>query len=1359
MTNDVNKYLEEVVEHVRDLKDILDMIRINPLIKQTTEDINNSLNEFISSMSQLSSINEIDKLDERFKKLNTDVVNTLEDINKTFNLGQDFGMYRNTPNIDIQSVKNREQALREEQSIRSKLEKQAQTESEQLLKKTESKVREVCGTVVNTIKKTISNIIGVIRKLNTLLNKSINFIISGFRGAFNTIKRLLTLFGNFGNRVKTISHNGNILKGTFTELKSKVELLVGAFKSLFNNEFLRNGMKLLSSIQTLNMLIGKDLTAKTIDWANNLEKGFGLSASGLIQNLQSVSSVLYGMGMSSENVYNAGRNLEALGMTMSSITGLDFDTVIEKIDSGMKGMTQSIDDLGLSVRESQMDAFLQKLKAQGGEYANIGTKFSNLTENQRVYVRYAAIMDQFMSKEAFSAEAYAKSLNTLTGQMSILKQQIQQLKSTIGLLVLKLFAQVIKPLTYIVYLANLAVRKIAALFGISLDLDNTINEIGGGGIDTSGVDGLNDSLEETADAAEEAKAGLAGVDNVTSLNTSKSGGKGKDDFDYSKLANYNDNYADMLEELGKMNDDYIEQCKQALIKMLKDMENRIGDWFKKLTGRIIDWDIVEANFGKAWENIKNTAKNLKDIFKNVFDIIGGLFGSFLDDLDFSTLFEKFTRVISLLTKIGSIITKKLQPYIQKFYDDYLSPYVVKFGDWLEEHLDKWIEKTEEWLTGWESDKYDDTLKDFFENTLPEKFNSFVENIQKAKDKIIEFKNLIKGEDSDKTFIDVIKEKFEFIKDNVLTPIGDILSGLFVNLFDKNNDGVVNLEDTKISLDKIKEKIEKIGDYLSEHKDEIVDLLNSAVNFIVKLGQIKIEVFEMLFAFLIEHADTIKAICNKVIEMIDYAIAHPALSISLAIEAGAAYGAINLIFEYFKQKFKATILKKVLGLDKGGEIEKAGKSVVNDVFDKVNTKTDDVLSKLKGPINTVMNVSIVLIGLTALATIIGSVFKMGWDMFTDGIRGFKINTGGLNQLKIKDEAYAAADAMRQLGDTSDETKQKLIDNFAKNASALATNEKAAEAAIEQYKRSLEDGLSNHPLTKLWIDLQDALHWNEQKASIERNKQFITGSYDEISNQVTGSLDEISLSADNNISSLDELIGTYEGLNTTSESVVANNSNVKMSFDELVNANASAAQSEQEHKNIISELREQINKDLAEIGTVSESTNSKLNNMAKSIGADFISIRLKVNNVTDAFNKLNQTLQNLTSRQWKVDFRDGTSISNTKWASESRTKIKGLGFANGGVPKSGSLFFANENGNPELVGNFGGYSGVANQDMIIQAIKEAAVQNSNGSGIVINNNFNIGYMLGTKADFRDFVNKITQVQKQQSYNIANGNFIMT
>ena len=50
----------------------------------------------------------------------------------------------------------------------------------------------------------------------------------------------------------------------------------------------------------------------------------------------------------------------------------------------------------------------------------------------------------------------------------------------------------------------------------------------------------------------------------------------------------------------------------------------------------------------------------------------------------------------------------------------------------------------------------------------------------------------------------------------------------------------------------------------------------------------------------------------------------------------------------------------------------------------------------------------------------------------------------------------------------------------------------------------------------------------------------------------------------------------------------------------------------------------------------------------------------------------------------------------------------GHASGGFPKSGQMFVANEDGNPELIGSWGGHAAVANNQQIIQGISQA-VQN--------------------------------------------------
>lgn len=52
-----------------------------------------------------------------------------------------------------------------------------------------------------------------------------------------------------------------------------------------------------------------------------------------------------------------------------------------------------------------------------------------------------------------------------------------------------------------------------------------------------------------------------------------------------------------------------------------------------------------------------------------------------------------------------------------------------------------------------------------------------------------------------------------------------------------------------------------------------------------------------------------------------------------------------------------------------------------------------------------------------------------------------------------------------------------------------------------------------------------------------------------------------------------------------------------------------------------------------------------------------------------------------------------------------------FDGGGFPKSGDLFFANENGSPELVGRMGSQTAVANQDQIIQGIAQGVMMAMN------------------------------------------------
>lgn len=1197
----------------------------------------------------------------------------------------------------------------------AKAQAEAQKQWEDKVNTVKNKVEEVTGY----IKQAMANTVKVVRAANNIVNKSISVVVGVFDKLGSAVQRLMQLFGNFGNRVSGFNKQGNILKGTFTELKSKIDLLVGAFNKLYNNSFINEGKKLLSSVQTLNMLIGTELTQETMDWANNLEKAFGLSASGLIADLKELTAVMYGLGMGADDVQMAAKNLEAVAMSLSATTGYDFSTVIGKIQSGMKGMTQSIDDLGLSVRESQMDAFLRKLKAQGGEYANIGTSFSQLTEQQRVYVRYAALMDQFTSKGAYSAENYAKSLRTITGSMSILNSQLRGLKSDIGSFALQLFAKIIQPLIYIIYLVRQAVKWFANLLGIDLTLNPKIN----GGEDTvKPIEDVTDALEDEAAAADKAKGSLDGLDHVSTMSESKSK-KAGDNFDYSSLMGISDDYAKMLEELGKMQDDFLEECKRKFWEWVNSIKERFTQWIKDITGRIIDWDKIKENWDTIVDNLKKTWQNIVRIFQASTNIIGGLLYSIFDDLDATDLLAKLSTVIERFTNLVAVILERVQPYIQDFYDRYLSKYVIKFGNWLEEKLDNMIDKIAEWRKLW--DNPDDTFITEWFDTLGKRFENLVKTIKEV---IFIMRALFGGEDAigDVDYLTMAQmepgmrsvAEMAFSLHNIFEDILDVVKQVSTAIFDINGDGELNMDDTQIALNNIKEKLDAIEQWVDDNKEKISSILTEVVNTITELGKAKFEIIESLIKMIVENADTITAVLRALQEVIKWAAEHPVLAIGLSV---AGQTAVNT----GKTIITAMMWKKILGLGAGGTAAKAaaeggsviGSSLVGGLQTTPGTLGAGGLAggtAAKAGLLSTIGGGLLAGGsiLAAAAATVKGVKEAG-NFFVDGVADL---TGIIN--KVDKETG------QQIKITAENTKTYAyeIRRALTEAYGEDIDTSKAQRAFEIYAQDL----------KKTYDLTD-----EETEYLVRN---IERQYERIGSSLDGAGATFAYStqySEDNIKKLETAFETLDG--TSSESTSSVSEDFKQMSDDVANSTKNASKSvidlswkTQQVKATVHNTFRQL---ASSIKQICAGLNSRIQTLSSNIG---IVVRQSDN--------LRQASQR-------------TVQQSAGW-----TPVKLKGFASGGIPTSGSLFMANENGNTELVGNFGGYTGVANQSMIIEAMQNAMVQairsaGGMGNGGTTVNNFNIGNWLGDDASVRKLANRINTVNAKSNSNIANVGFVMS
>lgn len=1215
-------------------------------------------------------------------------------------------------------------------------ERDAQRQQQEEIKNTEKayeELRNKVNEVMSSIKHAISNVIGVIRTANNILHKVGSTIISVFNGAMHTVQRIIQLFGNLGNRVGLANKNTNILKGSFTELKSAIDLLAGALNKLFNNQFIEQGRKLLSSIQSLKMLMGNDLTTATIEWANQMEDAFGLSANELITNLREVTAVMYGLGMSAKDVQVGARNLESVGMVLSSISGLDFETVMTKIQSGMKGMTQAIDDLGLSVRESQMDAYLKKLKAQGGEFANISTSFSSLNEQQRVYVRYAAIMDQFITKEAYTVENYAKALRTTTGSINVLTSQLNGLKSSIGTLALGLFSKVLQPLIYIVYYIRQLVIQLGSLLGIKMELDANMN--GGGGVDTTPIEDETDALDEMADAANKAKGALDELDHISTMSSSSGSGKGTgSDFDYSSLIGGYD-FADVLAEYDA---NFIEECKQRLITMVQSLLNKITEFIKEFTGRVISWKTIKENLDAVWTHVKSIFYNILNIAKTTFGIISGLIYDVFNDLGFTTLLKKLTGVLTTFTFGVDTMLKRIAPYITKFYDKYLAGYVRKFGELLSDKLDWLQEKANAFAEKWLN--MDDATLEAKMDALGEKFKNLLTILKEI---AILFKTIFgKDTEADNTFFnDNASENMKKLKEtaeklhSILDSIWDIIKQLFKDATNPENIGK--------AIDKINEKLERVKEFVRDHKADIIKLVEKVAETLGKLAEAKFDLIMTVLEFITSHSDLIIGLLDVIQGFLKDLSEHPVRTLSVVV-------GLQLAGQVIKTAITAAIWKRILGVGAGGALETA----VSGVGTVLSALLKTAVSSVPGAVGVLAFAGAILFEGKKLADYIKEGVETANNNALDRSRTASGAFGSLDgnlisSDKIEYWTYDIIKSLRELygNDFTKEQTEKALAGFRsmlQQQGQLTSDE--IDLIMGNVTRDFEDIKKN---TGIGIFGLDSVYESRLTENDKQIQEYLKGIVQGTNNASTSIQQDIN-NANNAVQSFENNIETASG------SVVKSLDEITYQFDDI----------EQSTSTSLSNIN-------GNVTTLDDIINGTANNVSSSISL----IELAASRASSSVQSFSNVFKELFSSNIAEKLRELANIKinignfgvGAKLSNETKTtNVKGFkGYANGGLPSTGSLFMANEDGNTELVGNFGGYTGVANQSMIISAM-ESAVYNAVTQALKANGGngghttievCKGGVFVGDEAGIRKLANQINNVNATGRTNIANVGFSMT
>lgn len=253
-----------------------------------------------------------------------------------------------------------------------------------------------------------------------------------------------------------------------------------------------------------------DAAESALEYAEAVKEAVGIDPSEWIRNQGVFKQITGGFGVMEEKANLMSKNLTQLGYDISSFYNISIEEAMEKLQSGIAGEIEPLRRLGYAIDV----ATLQEVAYAHGIEQSVNT----MNQAQKSQLRYLAIMEQSGNVMG----DMARTVQTPANALRILNQQITQLTRALGNLLIPFLQQIIPYIQAFVEVITDAIQALALLVGFELP------EIDYSGLDgvTSGATDAEDAIEGATGAAKEMKKALLGIDELTILEPTASGGGG-----------------------------------------------------------------------------------------------------------------------------------------------------------------------------------------------------------------------------------------------------------------------------------------------------------------------------------------------------------------------------------------------------------------------------------------------------------------------------------------------------------------------------------------------------------------------------------------------------------------------------------------------------------------------------------------------------------------------------------------------------------------------------------------------------------------------------------------------------------------
>ena len=334
-------------------------------------------------------------------------------------------------------------------------------------------------------------------------------------------------------------------------------------------------------------------------------KSLGIDPNQVMQYQAVFGQMSSSIGLASETALKLSDVLTQIGADLASVKNMDFSKVWNDMQSGLAGMSRTMDKYGVNIRNVNLQQKLNEL----GIKANIQA----LNQNDKALLRSIIILDS----TRYAWGDLSETINAPANQLRLLQANFTNLARTIGNLFLPIIAKIIPYINAAVMGLTKMVEYIAKVFGIKMT--------DWGGSMSGASDAMSDILDETENEA-------GALDNAA-----KSAKKLKQQLQvFDELNVLSSNSEDALGGLSSGVTNATGALESALDKILKE---------------------YQAAWDEAYNNMNLKSTNILNALLEKAKEIGGAFTLGFDDANVSTkgaeLVEKWRGIVGQIKGIFS----------------------------------------------------------------------------------------------------------------------------------------------------------------------------------------------------------------------------------------------------------------------------------------------------------------------------------------------------------------------------------------------------------------------------------------------------------------------------------------------------------------------------------------------------------------------------------------------------------------------------------------------------------------------------------------------------------------------------------